>query len=68
MLKFLITKILVFLVLHWVNWRAQGNNCDYYYVGQGGEDIEHPAFSFRRRHRYAQSKVYRYQRHIFVEL
>jgi hypothetical protein len=24
-------------VLHWVNWLMQGNNCDYYYVGQGGE-------------------------------
>ena len=34
MLKFLTTEILVFLVLHWVNWRAHGNNCDYYYVGQ----------------------------------
>ena len=34
MLKFLTTEILVFLVLHWVDWRAHGNNCDYYYVGQ----------------------------------
>jgi hypothetical protein len=24
----------VFLVLHWVDWRAHGNNCDNYYVGQ----------------------------------
>ena len=30
MLKHLTIKILVFLVLHWVNWRTQGNNCDYY--------------------------------------
>ena len=34
MLKFLTTEILVFLVLHWIDWRAHGNNCDYYYVGQ----------------------------------
>jgi hypothetical protein len=34
MLEFLKTEILVFLVLHWVDWRAHGNNCDYYYVGQ----------------------------------
>jgi hypothetical protein len=34
MLKFPTTEILVFLVLHWVDWRAHGNNCDYYYVGQ----------------------------------
>jgi hypothetical protein len=52
MLKPLTTKILVFLVLHWVNWRMQGNNCDYYYVGQGGEDTEDPALYFRRHHRY----------------
>jgi hypothetical protein len=56
MLKFPTTEILVFLVLHWVDWRAQGNNCDYYYVGQGREDIDHPALSFRRRHSYARSK------------
>ena len=37
MLESLTTKILVLLVLHWVNWRAQGNNCDYYSVCQGGE-------------------------------
>ena len=34
MLKFPTTEILVFLVLHRVDWRAHGNNCDYYYVGQ----------------------------------
>lgn len=54
--KPLTTKILVFLVLHWVNWRAQGNNYDYYYMGQGGEDTENPALSFRRHHKYTRSK------------
>jgi hypothetical protein len=37
MLKSQTTEMLVVLVLHWVNWRAQGNNCDHYYVSQGGE-------------------------------
>jgi hypothetical protein len=55
-LKFLKREILVFPVLHLVNWRAQGNNCDYYDVDQGGEDIDHPALSFRRRHRCTRSK------------
>jgi hypothetical protein len=52
MLKSLRKEVLVFLVLHWVDWRAQGSDCDYYYVGQGGEDTENPALSFHRRHRY----------------
>jgi len=33
MLKSQMTEMLMVLVLHWVNWRAQGNN----YVSQGGE-------------------------------
>jgi hypothetical protein len=45
MLKFLARETLAFLVLHWVNWRAHGDNCDYYHVDQGREDIENPTLS-----------------------
>jgi hypothetical protein len=53
MLKFLTTKIQVFLVLHWVDWRVQGNNFDRYLLSPGREDTTNPALSFRRRHEYA---------------
>jgi hypothetical protein len=55
-LKSLKTEMLVFLVSHRTDWRAQGNNCNCYYAGQGEDDTENLTVFLRRHHKYAQSE------------